>query len=281
MASNASLSLEGGFSSIRLLITAGEVIDPEHFRWFQKNCGRGTQPLINYTGGTEVSGALLSSVVVRPIRPGAFNTISPGIDADVIDAAGRPVLGTVGELAVRQPFVGMTQSFWRDDERYLQTYWRTIPGLWVHGDLALRTADGDFLMLGRSDDTLKVAGKRVGPAEVEEIALEMPAIAEAAAIGVDDAEKGQKLVLFIVAGAAASESTPRISEAVTEHIGIRLGRAFRPAMVHTVRQLPKTRSGKIMRRVIRSIYCGLPPGDMSSLDNPDALGEIRAAAAAA
>jgi acetyl-CoA synthetase len=281
MASNAPVSIEGDFSSVRLLITAGEVIDPEHFGWFQKNCGRGTQPLINYTGGTEVSGALLSSVVVRPIRAAAFNTISPGIDADVVDAAGKPVLDTVGELVIKRPFVGMTQSFWRDDERYLQTYWRTIPDLWVHGDLALRTAEGHFFMLGRSDDTLKVAGKRVGPAEVEEIALEMPVIAEAAAIGVDDAEKGQKLVLFIVPGAAASAHASGISESVIEHIGTRLGRAFRPAVVHTVRQLPKTRSGKIMRRVIRSIYCGLPAGDMSSLDNPDALDEIRAASATA
>jgi acetyl-CoA synthetase len=281
MASNAPVSLEGGCSSVRLLITAGEVIDPEHFVWFQKNCGRGTQPLINYTGGTEVSGALLSSVVLRPIRPGAFNTVSPGIDADVVDATGKPALDAVGELAIRRPFVGMTKSFWRDDERYLQTYWRTIADLWVHGDLALRTAEGDFFMLGRSDDTLKVAGKRVGPAEVEEIALEMPAIAEAAAIGVDDAKKGQKLVLFIVATAAATSHSSRLAEELTEHIGIRLGRAFRPAMVHSVRQLPKTRSGKIMRRVIRSIYCSLPPGDMSSLDNPDALDEIRAACAAA
>jgi len=280
MAANAALSLRGNFSSVRLLITAGEVIDAEHFHWFQKHCGRGTQPLINYTGGTEVSGALLASVVVRPIPPAGFNSVSPGIEVDVVDADGKPVREAVGELVIRRPFVGMTRSFWRDDERYLQTYWQQIPGLWVHGDLALRGADGNFFMMGRSDDTLKVAGKRLGPAEVEEVVLELPHISEVAAIGVEDAEKGQKLVLFMVSAATARDPEREIAQRVAQHVGTRLGRAFRPAAVHLVRQLPKTRSGKIMRRVIRSAYCDLPLGDVSSLDNPDALGEVRAAASA-
>jgi acetyl-CoA synthetase len=276
MASNANLSLRGDFFSVRLLITAGEVIDAEHFSWFQRHCGRGIQPLINYTGGTEVSGALLSSVVVRPIPPGGFNSVSPGVDVDVVDSNGQPIRDAIGELVVRKPFVGMTHSFWRDDERYLQTYWRTIPTLWVHGDLALCKADGNFFMMGRSDDTLKVAGKRLGPAEVEEIVLELPEIIETAAIGVEDSEKGQKLVLFVVMHANATADVAKVTERVAQHVGTRLGRAFRPSSVHSVRQLPKTRSGKIMRRLIRSAYCGLPLGDLSSLDNPDALGEVRA-----
>jgi acetyl-CoA synthetase len=276
MASHEALALAGDRSSVRLLITAGEGIAPEHFNWFQQNFGDGSAPLINYTGGTEASGALLASVPIRPIPPSGFNTVSPGVAADVVDAEGRSVTGTVGELAIRAPFVGMTQSFWRDDTRYLETYWQAIPGLWVHGDLALRTSDGNFFMMGRSDDTLKVAGKRLGPAEVEEVVMELHDVAEAAAIGVDDADKGQKLVVFVVARPDAAVEA--LAAAVTAHVDQRLGRPFRPGRVHVVGQLPKTRSSKIMRRVIRSVYCSQPPGDLSSLDNPAALDEIRMAA---
>ena len=278
MASHESLALAGDRSTVRLLITAGEGIAPEHFVWFQDRFGDGAAPVINYTGGTEVSGALLASVPIRPIPPSGFNTISPGVAADVVDASGRSITGEVGELAIRAPFVGMTHSFWRDDERYLDTYWRTVPGLWVHGDLALRTSEGNFFMMGRSDDTLKVAGKRLGPAEVEEVVLELADVGEAAAIGVDDAEKGQKLVVFVVAKPDCAVTPEQLQAAVVEHVGRRLGKPFRPGRVHVIRQLPKTRSSKIMRRVIRSAYCGLPAGDMSSLDNPDAVDEVRAAA---
>lgn len=281
MASHEQAALAGDLSTIRLLITAGENIAPEHFAWFQERFGRGTQPLINYTGGTEASGALLASVVLRPIPPAGFNSVSPGVAVDVADASGRPVTGAVGELVVREPFVGMTQSFWKDDERYLDTYWRTTPGIWVHGDLALRRAeDGVFFMMGRSDDTLKVAGKRLGPAEVEEVVLELPGVAEAAAIGVDDPDKGQKLVVFIVARPGiGGTSSPSLEAEVIQHVDSRLGRPFRPAAVHAVEQLPKTRSSKIMRRVIRATYCDQPAGDLSSLDNPGALDAIRRAAA--
>ncbi|RKJ95092.1 AMP-binding protein [Alicycliphilus denitrificans] len=279
MASNEALALAGDRSTVRLLITAGEGIAPEHFNWFQQRFGDGTAPLINYTGGTEASGALLASVPIRPIPPSGFNTISPGVAVDVVNPDGRSVTGEVGELAIRAPFVGMTQSFWHDDERYLETYWQTIPGIWVHGDLAQRTPEGNFFMMGRSDDTLKVAGKRLGPAEVEEVVLELADIAEAAAIGVADAEKGQKLVVFVVPKPAAAAKAEELQAAVAAHVDKRLGRPFRPGKVHVVGQLPKTRSSKIMRRVIRSVYCGLPPGDLSSLDNPAALDEVRAAAA--
>jgi acetyl-CoA synthetase len=278
MASHESVALAGNRSTVRLLITAGEGIAPEHFIWFQNRFGDGTAPVVNYTGGTEVSGALLASVPIRPIPPGGFNTVSPGVAVDVIDPSGNSVTGTVGELAIRAPFVGMTQSFWRDDERYLDTYWRTVPGIWVHGDLALRTPEGNFFMMGRSDDTLKVAGKRLGPAEVEEVVLELSDVAEAAAIGIDDAEKGQKLVVFIVARPGSGMTPEQLQGTVAEHVGKRLGKPFRPSRVHVLGQLPKTRSSKIMRRVIRSAYCGLPTGDLSSLDNPAAIEEVRAAA---
>ncbi|VVE50144.1 AMP-binding protein [Pandoraea terrigena] len=278
MAGHEDLALAGNRSTVRLLITAGEGIAPEHFNWFHHRFGGGTAPVINYTGGTEVSGALLSSVPIRPIPPSGFNTVSPGVAVDVVDPSGNSVTGEVGELAIRAPFVGMTHSFWRDDERYLETYWQTIPGIWVHGDLALRTIDGNYFMMGRSDDTLKVAGKRLGPAEVEEVVLELAEVAEAAAIGVADADKGQKLVVFVVRTSNPVLTIPELEAAVLAHVDKRLGRPFRPGRVHVVGQLPKTRSSKIMRRVIRNVYCGQPPGDLSALDNPAALDEVRAAA---
>lgn len=279
LAANEALAFAGDRSSIELLITAGEGIDPEHFSWFQKRFG-GNQPLINYTGGTEVSGALLSSVIVKPIRPAGFNTGSPGVDVAVVNADGLPVVGEVGELSVRKPFVGMTQSFWQDDERYLDSYWRTVPGIWVHGDLALQEADGSYFMLGRSDDTLKVAGKRLGPAEVEEVVLELDEISEAAAIGVPDQTKGEKLLVFVIRSSDRLMEDSDVEAKVAEHVAHRLGKPFRPSRVHIVGQLPKTRSSKVMRRVIKRIWTEQPLGDLSALDNPGALEELNAMKAA-
>lgn len=269
-AANEAVSTSADLSSLKLLITAGESIAPEHFVWFARHFGRGVCPVINYTGGTEVSGGLLASVVVKPIVPGSFNARSPGIAVEVVDPQGRPATGVIGELAILAPFVGMTASFWQDDERYLDAYWRTVPGMWIHGDLAMRAKEGHYFLLGRSDDTIKVAGKRVGPAEVEEILVEIEGVVEAAVIGADDPVKGQAIVAFLTC-----ENAPeRIRDIAATRIQERLGRPFAPRAVFVVPQLPKTRSSKIMRRVIRSVYSGAPAGDLSSLINPEAIGEI-------
>ena len=275
-AANEQAATAGDLSSVRLMITGGEVIDPEHFAWHARHFGRGVAPLINFSGGTEASSGLVASVIVKPIPHGGFNTACPGIEVDVCDAAGRPLVDEVGELVVREPFVGMTRSFWNDDERYLETYWRTIPGIWVHGDLAIRNAKGEFFLRGRSDDTLKLAGKRVGPAEIENVLMELDGVVECAAIGVDDPAKGQLLVVFVIAGGEAA-GRPGFGEEVARYADQRLGRALRPARVHVVREMPKTRTAKIMRRVLRGVYCGLPPGDLSSLDNPSSLEVIKQA----
>ncbi|MGE8046898.1 AMP-binding protein [Pseudomonas monteilii] len=275
LAANEAVACAADTTSVRLLITAGEGIDPEHFCWFQAHFGTGRSPVINYTGGTEVSGALLSSVVIRPISPSGFNTASPGVDVTVANNAGQAVVGEPGELVVRRPFVGMTQSFWQDDERYLESYWRTIPGLWVHGDLAM-FKDGSFYMLGRSDDTIKLAGKRVGPAEIEEVLLELDEISEAAAVGVKDDSKGQKLVVFLVAPGISGDYAA-LRQRVAAHVQARMGKPFVPAAAHFVSLLPKTRSSKVMRRVIRNLCNDMPLGDTSSLDNPAALDVIRQA----
>ncbi|MCC6992227.1 MAG: AMP-binding protein [Acidobacteria bacterium] len=274
-AAHPELATAGDLSSIRLLVCGGEAIDPQHFLWHQRHFGAGVAPLINFSGGTEASAALVSSVVVKPIPAGGFNTPTPGIDVDVVDASGRPVVGEVGELVVREPFVGMTHSFWQDDARYLETYWQTLPGIWVHGDLAERDAAGNFFVRGRSDDTLKLAGKRTGPSEIEDVLMEMPEVVEVAAIGVEDPAKGQVLVVFVIPAASARDHD-RLAQAVMAHAERRLGRAFRPSRVHVVGQLPKTRTAKVMRRLIRAAYCGQPLGDTSSLENPAALEPLRA-----
>ena len=275
LAANTPGSLAGDFSTLRLLVTAGEGIDPEHFLWYQHHIGGDRCPVINYTGGTEVSGGLLANVAVLPIVPGGFNAISPGVAVDVLDDAGRPVRDQLGELAILAPFVGMTRAFWQDRARYLETYWSQIPGVWIHGDLALRRADGVFFLRGRSDDTLKIAGKRLGSAEVEEILLELAGVEAVAAIGVDDAAKGQRLVVFIIPSPTAPAD---LAAAVAPHVDRRLGRAFRPSAVHLVTELPRTRSLKVMRRVIRNLYTGQPAGDLTALDNPTALPLLRALA---
>ncbi|WP_094037614.1 AMP-binding protein [Antarctobacter heliothermus] len=272
LAANQDVSTTADMSSVELLITAGESIAPEHFTWFQDHIGPGNTPVINYTGGSEVSGALLSSVVTRPIPSGCFNARSPGIAVDVTDANGRSVTGEVGELVVREPFVGMTQSFWHDDTRYLETYWASISDIWVHGDLAVRDTEGNYVLVGRSDDTLKVAGKRVGPAEVEEIVVEIEGVREVAVIGVDDPVKGQAIAVFLTLRGSASEG---LATAVGARIRERLGKPFSPKAIYVVADLPKTRSSKIMRRVVRSIYSGQPAGDISSLVNPEAIDAIR------
>jgi acetyl-CoA synthetase len=263
-------------SSLRVLGSSGEPWNPAPWRWFQDLVGGGRCPVINYSGGTECSGGIVTCTVITPQKPTSFAGAIPGMDADVVDDAATPVRGEVGELVLRQPWPGMTRGFWRDRQRYEETYWSRIPDVWVHGDWAMIDADGYWYILGRSDDTIKVAGKRLGPAEVESAAVAHGGIAEAAAIGVPDALKGEHVVVFCVPrhGATSSALPVEVSDAITRA----LGKALKPQRVLLVRELPKTRSGKIMRRVIRGVYLGGDTGDLSSLENPASLDEIAAAA---
>jgi acetyl-CoA synthetase len=167
----------------------------------------GRKPILNYSGGTEISGGILCGNFFTPLKPCSFSGPVVGMDADVVDEAGHPVRGAVGELVIRQPWIGMTRGFWRDRERYLETYWRKIPGLWVHGDFAAIDADGLWYILGRSDDTIKVAGKRLGPAEVEAILNAHPAVKESAAVGVPHPVKDQEVVAFCVLHDARQPAT--------------------------------------------------------------------------
>ena len=261
-------------SSLRILGSTGEPWNSESWRWLFDMAGGGRMPIINYSGGTEVSGGLVAGNVLTPMKPCSFAGPPPGIAADVVDDTGRSVRNQVGELVVRAPWIGMTRGFWKDPERYEQTYWSRFPGVWVHGDWAAIDEDGLWYILGRSDDTIKIAGKRLGPAEVESVLVEHPAVSESAAIGVPDPLKGQALVCFCVLrpGHAASDA---MGEELKAFVATRLGKPLRPQAIAFVRDLPKTRNAKVMRRVIRSAYLDEAPGDLSSLENPQALEEIR------
>jgi acetyl-CoA synthetase len=256
--------------SLRILGSTGEPWNPEPYRWLFDNVGGGRLPIINYSGGTEVSGGIIGCFPITPLKPCSFAGPIPGMAADVFDDAGRPVRGQVGELVVTKPWPGMTKGFWRDPQRYLETYWSRWPGVWVHGDWALVDDDGFWYVQGRSDDTLKIAGKRLGPAEVESILVGHPAVAESAVVGVPHEVKGEAIVCFVVLkpGTVPSETLRQeLGERVAQH----MGKALKPERVLFTRDLPKTRSAKIMRRVVRAAYLGRDPGDVSSLENPDAV----------
>lgn len=263
-------------TSLRLMGSTGEAWNPGPWRWLFETVGRSQVPIINYSGGTEISGGIVVGNVLSPLKPCAFSGPPPGMAADVIDDEGNPLRGAVGELVVRQPWIGMTRGFWKDPERYLEAYWNRIPNVWVHGDFAAIDEDGLWYILGRSDDTIKVAGKRVGPAEVENVLVGHPAVVEAAAIGVPHEIKGQAVVAFAVLQ-PGFEPDEALRAELERRVAKELGKPLAPQAVLFVADIPKTRNAKVMRRVIRAAYLGEPPGDLSALVNPEAVEEIQGA----
>ncbi|HEY6958595.1 MAG TPA: AMP-binding protein [Candidatus Limnocylindria bacterium] len=272
-------------SSLFVLGSTGEPWNPDPWWWYFTKAGGARCPIINYSGGTEVSGGILGCTTWTPIQPGSFAGPCPGIDADVVDDQGRSVRGAVGELVIRKPWPGMTRGFWKDardaTSRYIETYWSRFTDVWVHGDWARIDDEGYWYIEGRSDDTLKIAGKRVGPAEVESAAVAHPAVSEAAAVGVPHEIKGEGIVVIAVLR-PGNEPSDALARSVADKIAELLGKPLRPEAVRFVAQLPKTRNAKILRRVIRGAYLGKQDlGDLSSLENPAAVEEIRAAGAGA
>jgi acetyl-CoA synthetase len=259
--------------TLRLLGSTGEAWNPGPWRWFFETVGNGRIPIINYSGGTEISGGIVVGNVLTPLKPCAFSGPPPGMAADVVGEDGNPVREQVGELVVHQPWIGMTRGFWKDPERYLESYWNRLPDVWVHGDFAAIDEDGLWYILGRSDDTIKVAGKRVGPAEVESVLVHHPTVAEAAAVGVPDEIKGETVVAFAVLQPGTNPSEDLRAE-LRDLVAKEMGKALAPKEVRFVGDIPKTRNAKVMRRVIRSAYLGEPPGDLSALVNPEAVEEI-------
>jgi acetyl-CoA synthetase len=260
-------------STLRLFGSTGEPWNPGPWLWLFETVGDGRLPIINYSGGTEISGGILMGNVMTPLKPGAFSGPAVGMAADVVDDVGRPVRGQVGELVVRQPWIGMTRGFWRDPDRYLDTYWSRFPDVWVHGDWALVDEDDLWYILGRSDDTIKVAGKRLGPAEVESILVGHPAVIAAAAIGVPEPLKGEAVVCFCVLQSEGYSDT--LAGELKALVALELGKPLQPRDICFLSDLPKTRNAKVMRRVARAAYLGEDPGDLSALVNPQVVEEIR------
>ena len=261
-------------SSLRKFASTGEPWNPDPWMWLFQNVGRGKLPIINYSGGTEISGGIVMGNVLTPMKPCAFSGPLPGMAADVVDENGKSVRGQVGELVIREPWIGMTRGFWKDRQRYIDTYWSRFPDVWVHGDWAAVDSDGLWYILGRSDDTIKVGGKRVGPAEVESILVAHPQVSEAAAIGVPDSIKGEALVCFCVLKKGANGDLTLAGE-LKKNVGRDLGKALAPREVVFVADIPKTRNAKVMRRIVRAVYLGEKLGDTSALENPASLDEIK------
>lgn len=262
-------------TSLRLLGSTGEPWNPEPWLWTLQHVGKNRAPILNYSGGTEISGGILGCTALRPLKPCSFNTAVPGVRAEVLNEHGEPVKDEVGFLCVMNSNPGMTRGFWRDPDRYLETYWSRWSDVWDHGDLCLRDESDFWYIVGRADDTLKIAGKRVGPAEIESVLVEHPAVVEAAVIGVPDDLKGQAAVAFVSLkpGNAFSDD---LAKELLKLVADRMGKPMMPKQIHAVSDLPKTRNAKIMRRVIRAAYLKEPTGDLTALENPSSVEAIRA-----
>jgi acetyl-CoA synthetase len=266
---------EADLSSLRIIVTTGEPWNPEPYRWLFERIGGGRCPIINCSGGTEVGACFLAPTPAIPIKECSLGGPALGMAMDVVDDSGQSLVGSgeVGELVCRKPAPGFTRGFWRDSERYLETYWHRFPGVWTHGDWASVDPDGYWFLHGRSDDTLNIAGKRIGPAELESAAVAHPAVAEAAAVGIPHEVKGEVAWLFCVLK-PGSEPRGGLATEISDLVSGQLGKAFAPARVLFVPSLPKTRSAKIVRRAVRAMALGQDPGDMSSVENPESLAEI-------
>ena len=261
-------------SSLKMIGSTGEPWNEDPWMWlFEKVCQRKI-PIFNYSGGTEISGGIFGNVLVKPIAPVAFNAALPGMDVEVYDENGNPIRNEVGELVIRKPWVGMTNGFYNENERYENTYWSRFKDTWVHGDWVILDDEGFYTITGRSDDTLNVAGKRIGPAELETIFVEHEMVIEAGVIGVPDDIKGENAVAFVVVKENNLDKES-LKEELINHAIERLGKAIAPRTVHIVDDLPKTRNAKVMRRAIKAAYLNKDAGDLSALENPHVVEQIR------
>ncbi|WP_394741471.1 AMP-binding protein [Natronococcus roseus] len=262
-------------SSLRLLGSTGEPWDPESWQWFYENVGGGEAPIINISGGTEICGCFLMPMPTEPLKPCTLGGPGLGMDIDIVDATGESVRedNERGYLVARDSCPSMTKSLWSGDERYLEEYWSRFDDMWNHGDWAQKDPDGFWFLHGRADDALNVAGRKVGPAEVEGALIDHEAVNQAAAIGAPDDTTGTAVVTYVILEDGREESDD-LREELRAQVGEELGKPFRPREVLFVDEFPKTQSGKIIRRAIQATYTGEDLGDMSSIENPDALEDL-------
>ncbi|WP_435360813.1 AMP-binding protein [Haloarchaeobius sp. DFWS5] len=270
--------LEGhDLSSLRILGSTGEPWDPESWQWFLDNVGGGEAPIINISGGTEICGCFLMPMPIDSLKPCTLGGPGLGMDIDIVDSSGESIKDTHerGFLVARDSCPSMTKSLWSGDERYLEEYWSSFedPPMWDHGDWAQMDEDGFWFLHGRADDALNVAGRKVGPAEVEGALIDHPSVNQAAAVGAPDDTTGTAVVAYVILE-DGTEETDDLKDELREQVGDELGKPFRPREILFVDAFPKTQSGKIIRRAIQATYTGEDLGDMSSIENPGALDDL-------
>ena len=259
-------------SSLRIICTGGEPWTEKPWKWLFEFIGKSKVPIMNSAGGTEVSGSILHCCLHRPFKIGSFNAPIPGMCADIVNQLGDEIpVGQMGELVLRRSSIGLTKSLWNDDKRYINNYWKVIKDLWVHGDLASKDKDGHWFLHGRSDDTIKVSGKRIGPAELEGVLVKTGKVKEVAAIGLADEKLGNKIILTIVLMPNEKKDKDYYQDLITRD----LGKSFKQHNIIFVQDLPKTRNQKIMRRVIKSCLENKSLGDISMLLNPSSVKELK------
>ncbi len=253
-------------SSLRLLGTVGEPINPEAWHWYHRVIGRGRCPIVDTWWQTETGMFMIAPMPAMPLKPGSATKPLPGVAAEVLDEHGHPVPpGEEGRLVLTRPWPAMLRGIWNDPERYVRQYWSAYPGKYLTGDSARVDEDGYFWVIGRMDEVIKVSGYRLGTAEIESALVSYPAVSEAAAIGVPHDVRGNTIYCYVILRAGASPS-PALAEELREHVAREIGPIARPDKVEFVESLPKTRSGKIMRRVLAARARGLPEGDLSTLE---------------
>ena len=268
-------------SSVRLVLCAGEVLNPPAWEWLQKKVFKNRIPVIDHMWQTESSGPMLGNpygIVLLPIKPGSATIPLPGIDAEIVDEEGKPVpVGVEGTFVCKRPFPGLTPTLWRDHERYVQDYWERIPGVYYTGDAAMKDEDGYYWFLGRVDEVIKISAHRVGTIEIESALLQHPAVAEAAVVGRPDQLRGEVAAAFVVlkSGFAPDET---LKQTLIELVRKTLGSIVVVSDIFFTSKLPKTRSGKIMRRLIKAIMSNKPLGDYSTIEDETAIEELKAAA---
>jgi acetyl-CoA synthetase len=253
-------------SKLRLLGSVGEPINPEAWRWYHRVVGQGRCPIMDTWWQTETGGFMITPNPTTALKPGSGTKPFLGIEADVLTEEGEPAGGDDdGLLVIKAPWPGMLRTIYGDPQRYVQQYWTRLPGFYTAGDAARKDADGYYWVIGRIDDVIKVSGYRLGTAEVESALVSHPAVAEAAAIGLPHEVKGNAIHTFVILR-NGFEPSDALAEELRQHVGKEMGPIARPEVVTFVTGLPKTRSGKIMRRVLKARALGLPEGDVSTLE---------------
>ncbi len=274
MANNSRAFEKYDLSKVRIFLSSGEAWTEDAWWWLFEKIGRTNVPILNFSGGTEMIG-IIGSTILLPLKPTSLNCAVPGTGADIVDENGRSVSpGTVGELVQRRPSIGQTRGLWNDKDRYISTYWSTWQDIWHHGDFVSCDEDGHWYVYGRSDDTMKIAGKRTGPSEIETLLMQTDKLKETAVVSVPDLIKGEAIVVVCSLKddfEKTAELATKLSDAVVQGLGV----PFRPKQILFVPDIPKTRNMKIMRRVIRAVLRGNDPGDLSSLVNPETVDALK------